>query len=357
MHDAPMRFDIDSLTAFGAAALREVGAPDHEAQLVAETLVTADCRGVSSHGLMRLPRYVESIEAGGIRPGVDMRWVVERPSAAVLDAGFGFGQVAMDKAVARAAELAKTSGSAVVGVQRSTHFGEGGAWGRRLTAHGCVGIVCSTTGACVAPYGSADAVLGANPLTISAPAALLEGDLTLDMATSATAYGTVLNAYREGRNIPDDWAIDGDGEATSDPKSALRGALRAFGGHKGSGLSFMIELLAGALPDARFSFEVTDIQVDPAAHMGTGHLIIAIDAHLAGQDFPSRSAELARAVKQSRSAAEGPALLPGERELKTDAASRSDGVPLSDAIIAQLKKLALRLGLDLPTSNSATQNG
>ena len=335
------------LAALASAVLVAVGASEWEAEIVAESLVDADERGVHSHGLMRLSRYAEAVSAGGIVPRAEMVWEQPRDAVALLDAERGFGQVAMHHATDRAAELASsTLGVGIAGVTRSTHYGAGATWGARLTASGCVGIIASTTGACAAPFGAAERLLGANPVTIAFP-----GDpdpIILDMATSATAYGAVLGAHREGRTIPEDWALDGDGRPTTDPRSALKGALRTFGGHKGSGLAVMVELLAGALIGGSFSHEIADIQVAPDAVMEAGHLVIAVDASFAGTEFAVRAASLAERVRDARPCDGAMSVeMPGDRELQHKQESQDRGIDLPRSIEEDLENLAEKYGFSL----------
>ena len=154
------------ITRASADALRAVGVPTDDADLVADALVSADRRGIYSHGLLRLPLYVNALVAGGMNPTPQLRWRVEHGAVAVLQADSAMGQVSMAAAVDRAAILAKSFGIGMVAVEGSTHYGAGNYWSDRLTARGLIGIVTSTTGPVVAPFGGSTSVIGTNPLTI-----------------------------------------------------------------------------------------------------------------------------------------------------------------------------------------------
>ncbi|MGC0249363.1 Ldh family oxidoreductase [Pseudactinotalea sp. Z1748] len=258
------------------SVLEVVRVPRYDAALVARALVAADQRGIFSHGLIRLPLYVTALESGGMNPTPNLRWRRTEGATAVLDADHAIGHVGMQAAIDRAIHLARRYGTATVAVERSTHYGAGNYWSDQLTDVGLIGILTSSTGPVVAPHGGRETILGTNPLTISVPSSGSHS-LTADMATSAGAYGKVLAAREAGQTIPEGWAVGPDGTPTTDPATAIEGALIPFGGPKGSGLSVLLEALASSLSGANFAFETVDIWVNPAHRMNTGHLVIAID--------------------------------------------------------------------------------
>lgn len=258
-----------------SSLLVQEGVPEARSRVIAAALVDADRKGVHSHGLMRLPLYVSAIRSGGIDPVAEITWEEVQPGLVLMDASGAPGQIAMDTAVNLAKGLLTRHGCAVIGIRGSAHYGSGGYWTEMLARDGSASILMSTTGKSVAPYGSAESFLGTNPITISFPAS--GRPITADFATSAGAYGRIVRAAQDGESIPDDWAMDEDGRPTTDPQVALAGSLRSFGGHKGSALATMVELLAAAATGGKFSHEVTDIWDDPSSRMGTGHLLIAFN--------------------------------------------------------------------------------
>ncbi|MBK0420422.1 Ldh family oxidoreductase [Leucobacter sp. CSA1] len=280
----------EELTARSAAALRRAGARAEDAELVARSLVSADARGIHSHGLLRLPLYLSAIEAGGIDPAARPTVLREAGATAVVDAGSGFGQVAVQEAVRIASRLAGRHGVSSVAVQRNTHYGAGAYWTEQLARAGTAAILASTTGASVAPYGSGTPLIGTNPITVSFPAS--ERPITADLATSAGAYGRVVSAAASASELPEGWAIDGSGRPTTDARAVLEGgALAPFGGHKGSALAVLVELLAGAAGGGRFAHETVDLWQDPGSRVDTGALLIAIDLRvLRGDDEAERRA-------------------------------------------------------------------
>lgn len=343
---------VQDLLAFGAKALRATGVPHEDAELVSLTLAEADRRGIGSHGFLRLPLYVEALRAGGINPTPRLSWPRAVGATAVLDADAALGQVAMVAAVERAARLAREHGVAAVAVQNSTHYGAGAFWTDRLVGQGMVGIVTSTTGAAVTPFGGSEKVLGTNPLTIGAPSAGPSA-LTADLATSAGAYGKVVAARSAGTALPAGWAVDDEGNPTTDPAAALRGALLPFGGAKGSALSVLLEALSAALTTASYAHETEDIWADRASRMNTGHLVIALDtdAFTGRRHTERRVAALQERVRGS-AAAGRTVFAPGDVERAAAAESR-DAVRLARSTVELLHDLAESLGITSPARAAA----
>lgn len=344
------RFDADGICRTAGAILAAVGCPTDEAERVADCLVEADARGLESHGLLRLPLYVAAVEAGGIVPGAVMTWLRGRGATATLDAAFGFGHTAVERAIDRAGELASAHGCSVVGVRRSTHFGMAAPWVERLAERGFISLVLSNTGPSMAPYGACEPLLGTNPIAVGIP---IDGrpPVVLDMSTSAGAYGRVVAAAGRGAPIPDGWALAADGRPTRDAREALDGVLLPFGAHKGSGLAIVIELLAAALPGAILSYQITDIWADPASRMGTGHLVIAIEPQaVAGPDaFDLIATDLADRIDGARPApGHGGVRLPGDVERERSRQSHLRGVPLAGSTVKDVQALAARFGAAEP---------
>lgn len=275
------RMSIAEAEDFARRVLAAVGTRQEEAAIIAENLVFADRSGIASHGLLRLPLYAEAAAAGGINTSSEMTWIREGPGGGLLDADGAFGQVAMNEAVRFSIAELSHHACAAVAVQDSVHFGAGAFWVNMLAEHGYIGLVTSTTGPAVTPFGGSGKVLGTNPLSVGMPT---EGDhaMAVDMATSTGAYGKVVAARNAGSSLPEGWAVDRDGAATTDPQEALAGALTAFGGHKGSGLAIAIEGLSAALSQASYAHQTVDIWVDPASRMNVGHTLIAINPEFFG---------------------------------------------------------------------------
>lgn len=347
--NADQRHFQETLVALAASALRAVGVHDEHARTTADSLVQADARGIHSHGLMRLPYYIEAIDSGGINPRPRLRWLRDRGATATLEADGALGQVAMEAAVEAVATKATDFGAGVVSVQGSTHYGAGAYWTDRLASRGLLSFLTSTTGPVVAPHGGSEKVLGTNPLTLSAPSADSH-PLTADLATSSGAYGKILAARNDGRSIPPDWAVDAQGRPTTDPAEALAGSLTAFGGHKGSAVAVLLEAFAASLDEGAYSHEIRSIWNHPGSRMNTAHLVIAVDsAAFAGRQHTEE--KVARLQEKVRGAGTGAVLAPGDPE-QGKAASSASEVTLPGPTVEALKRLAAHLDLRFPSTSA-----
>ncbi|MFC7455818.1 Ldh family oxidoreductase [Brachybacterium sp. GCM10030267] len=342
-----LRFGVDALRALATHALEDAGVESSAARLVARSLLAADQAGIYSHGLLRLPLYLEAVAAGGIDPGSVPTVVRRHGAVTVLDGRGAFGQVTMQRAVEIAAEAAATHGIATVAVQGSSHFGAGRFWGDQLAERELAGILSSTTGPVATPFGGSTPILGTNPLTISLPSAGSH-PLGADLATTAGAYGKVVAARNEGTTIPEGWGVDATAAPTTDPAAVLDGgALLPFGGHKGSGIAVLLEGLSAALTSASFAFRTVDIWQDHSSRMNTGHLLIALDLAAFGDpaDIRAKVAELQEEVRAS--SPEGTVLSPGDLEASRLAAA-ADDVELAESTLQELRIVATRHGLSFP---------
>jgi LDH2 family malate/lactate/ureidoglycolate dehydrogenase len=336
------------LRRFAGEVLRAAGLSAEDAEVAADCLVSANLRGVDSHGVLRLIQYVDSIASGAINPRPDVRIVERFAATALVDADHGYGfrpsLLAMDTAVA----LAREYGIAVAGVRDSHHFGMAATYALRAAAEGMLGVVATNTMPVLAAPGGARPVVGNNPLALAVPRRTPAHPIVLDMALSQVAFGYVRLAAAEGREIPLGWARDGEGRATTDAAAALEsGSLEPVAAHKGYGLALVLELLAGAL---------TGSPVGAGAHPhqapGVGHTMIALDpAVFAGRDgFLDAVETLIDGIRAAPLAADAQRVfLPGELEQDRAATRRRDGVPLSDELAGKLALLAGGLGLDTPT--------
>jgi L-2-hydroxycarboxylate dehydrogenase (NAD+) len=347
-----VRFAQEELERFAAETIAAVGSSDAEADIVARCLVGADLRGIHSHGVIRLGVYVRTVQQGGIVPDADMRWLRNFGSVAILDGASGYGQTALVKAMDKAEELSDEFGQATITIHHATHYGAGAFWAEMAAERGLVSLLVTSTGPCVAPFGSKDGIFGTNPITLGTPAP--GGDpIIADMATSVVAYGKIMAHHSDGLGIPDDWALDGDGRPTTDAAVALDGALRTFGEHKGSGLAFFVEVLAGAFSDSRFSYEALDINKHPSSKLRVGHTLMTWKPEVfRGDDrYLDRVGDLAEKVR-SAAPAEGfdRVRLPGEVEFDRMAQLRREGVVLPGKVPDELGALATEFGIDPPAT-------
>lgn len=338
------------LQEFAERVLLAAGLAPAHAAASAAGLVAANLRGVDSHGVMRLTQYAASIQAGEIEPDPDVRVVQRRGATALVEAGGGYGFAPARLAMETAVELAREHGVGMVGVHGSHHFGMGATYVQIAAAAGFVGWITTNSQPVVVPTGSAQPVVGNNPIAYALPRRAPHPPIVLDMALSEVAFGKIRLAAAEGRPIPLGWGFDADGRPTTDAAAALAAeALGPAGGHKGSGQAIVGEILAGVLTGAPVA-----LASHAHAHRGggVGHLVAAVDPALwvTREEYEAGVEELVAQLRGARPA-EGVAeiLLPGEPEQRTEDARRAGGVPVSDELTAKLAELAARLGVAPPS--------
>jgi LDH2 family malate/lactate/ureidoglycolate dehydrogenase len=344
------RFAEAALHEFAQAVVDGLGASERSAQLVAASLVHADVRGVHTHGLVRLPSYCADARGGQVVAAAEPAVVREHGPTAVVDGRSAFGAVtgvvSMDEAIARA----ETHGVGLVTARGGNHFGAAAFFSLRAAERGFVGIAATSTPAVMAPAGGAEARLGNNPLSIAAPLPDGRPPFVLDMAQSAVSRGRIKLAELAGEAIPDTWALDASGLATSDPTAALAGALLPFGGYKGYGLALAIEVLTGVLAGAELGPELINASLTGSASSGSatktgtvGSLYVAIDPErFAGREaFASQIARLVDVIKATPAApGASEVLIPGELEERAARRAAADGVELEVSTVDLLRDLA-----------------
>jgi LDH2 family malate/lactate/ureidoglycolate dehydrogenase len=330
------------------AVLEAIGTPRDEAEIVADSLVKANLRGVDSHGVFRLTVYVNRVKHKTIIPGAPFKIVRETPSTALVSGGFGFGQVIGVKAMKLAVEKARETGIGAVSVFDTNHFGMAAYYAMIALQNDMIGVVTCNTSPWVVPWGGRVPMLGTNPICVAIPSGQ-DIPTILDMATSAVARGKIERAAKEGKPIPEGWAVDQNGEPTTDPLAALKGALLPFGGPKGYGLSFIVDVISGALAGAACGKDVCSLFPERRkCNVGQFFLAINVDAFIPIRDF---KATVDKVVLELRSSPPAPGyasvLIPGEIEYRTEQKRLLEGVPLSDETWQRLKKLCEKLRVDI----------
>lgn len=341
-------YPLETLEKFSNDFLRALGASDEEAAIITDGLMTASLwwHPGQGQGLEKFFRFFRQINNGGIIPNAKMEWVKEGPAYALLDAGKGFGYVSAHRAMARAVEKAKVTGIAMVGVRHSNHFGIAGYHALHAAKKGMIGWAFTNAKAEMAPWGSAQVVLGTNPWGIAIPRRDTHA-VVLDMALTMSGKGMMLWYEREGRQMPDSWALTPDGKRTTDPTAAMQGPLLPIGEYKGYGLSFITDVLSGVMTGSLFGMTVFQ---DESNH-DVGHVMLAIDpgAFMPREDVDKRLEKLIAEVKGAPPIdRDKPVVLPGEVEFARMAQRKRDGVPLSRKTVEELSGLAARLRVDFP---------
>lgn len=336
------RISAADLTRLTTAIFRSAGAPPDIADQVATSLVESNLVGHDSHGVIRVPAYVDLIRRGVIIPDARPALLQETPTTALVDGGWAFGQVAAHYATEIAIAKARAARVAAVGLTRCNHIGRLGEYAERGAAAGVVLFVFAggSTAAIAAPYGGAARALGTNPLAVGIPAGEF-GLLLLDFATTTVAEGKLQVARAKGERIPEGWILDREGRPTTDPNDFYHGGmLLPFGGHKGYALALLVDALAGALLGAgAFSPE----------QRGSGTFLLALDATAfqpltVVQENMDRLFQRIKAVPPAPGFAE--VLIPGEPERRTRARRAAEGIPLPDDTWQRLLAVARDLGLE-----------
>jgi hydroxycarboxylate dehydrogenase B len=344
-----------ALTDFCAEIFARAGCRSEEADRVSASLVDANLTGHDSHGVIRVPRYVDWVRSGDLVPNQSVERVVDTPVIGVLDGRFGFGQTMAPMAVDIGVEKARATGLSAISLRNSGHVGRVGEWAERAAAAGLISIhfVNAAGSILVAPFGGLDRRLSTAPFCVGVPR---EGapPIVLDFATSLVAEGKVNVASRGGKPLPADALIGPDGARSSDPAliygpltvdgprdhSLGPGAIRAFGEHKGSGLALICELIGGSLtgngataPDRKFSNGMFSLYVDPK-RVDPGHV------------FDADMTRYLDWFRQTRAAPGEAIMTPGEPERLARAKRALSGVPLSGEAWASIVATARSLGVN-----------
>jgi LDH2 family malate/lactate/ureidoglycolate dehydrogenase len=270
-----------SLTHFVKALFVSLGASDEDAQITADSLISADLQGIPSHGVMLLPMYTERILSGSVSVTATPTIMEDHGGLVVMCADNGLGQVSSAHAARICIERAKLHGIACVTVRDAFHFGTAGYWARQFSEVGMIGMAFSNTRPLMPAPGGAQRVVGNNPLAIAFPSATHE-PLFIDMATSATAMGKIRLADSKGSPIPLGWATDSDGKPTTSAADAINGMLLPAAGPKGFGLAVAIDLLCGALSSGGLGSSVQPLYNNSQTPYNCAHTFIAIDANKTG---------------------------------------------------------------------------
>ena len=335
---------------FAARLLALRGLPEADAQTTARCLVRADLRGVDTHGIVRLPGYLDRIEKGLVTPAPVLE--PRRISGAVahLDGQDGLGFVVASRATDIAISMAQEMGIGVVGVFRSTHFGMAASYLLQAVEAGYAALVFTNASPAMPPWGGRAEMFGTSPFGAAVPNPR-GAPFVLDMAPSVAARGKIRKAAREGRSIPLGFALDADGRPTTDPEAALKGVVLPIGGPKGAGLSMLMDLFCGVLTGAAFAGGVRDQYKRFDAPQNVGHFILVMrpDIFIPAEDFAARMAEL-EVKTRANPLAEGfdEILMPGEPESRLEARRLAEGIPYRLADLAPLLDLARGAGVALP---------
>ncbi|PRZ11756.1 LDH2 family malate/lactate/ureidoglycolate dehydrogenase [Nesterenkonia sandarakina] len=328
------------LQEYCAAILSAAGLPDTDAITVAMSLVDANLRGVHSHGVSRIPIYVDRLRRGLVNKDPQVKVVRETGGTLVVDGDNGMGQVVMQRSLELAQQRLPAHRTVSVAVRGSNHYGSGAYFARQAAAFDAAIFLYGNAPATMAAFGGRDRFLGTNPYTFAVPAGDRE-PMVLDMATSVVARGKIISAAQSGDTIPEGWAVDPNGMPTTDADAALAGSVLPFGGPKGYGIALVVEVMAAMFSGANSGPEIGDLYEDLDRPQGVGAFftLYDIDAFVPVKQFAERMELLYSAIKDS-GPADGEVLLPGELEERAARRHLQEGILLPPAVVAQLENLS-----------------
>jgi len=311
------------------------GATGANAAPTAEALIAAELDGIASHGLSRLPFYADQIRSGKV-DGKAVPTVSRRGAALIhVDARCGLAFPAIELGFAQTSGVARESGLVAIAIANSHHAGVIGHPVERLAIQGLVGIAFANTPAAIAPWGGTRGVFGTNPIAFACPRRAAP-PLVIDLSLSIVARGKLLIAAAKGEAIPTGWALNKEGNPTTDAAAALAGTIEPIGGAKGAALALMVEILAAGLTGSQFGFEASSFFDAEGPPPRTGQLFLALDPiALAGPSFGDRIDSLCAAIL------EDPAIrLPGERRQKMRVRHAREGIAVPAKLLAELRQRA-----------------
>ncbi|MBI4493962.1 MAG: Ldh family oxidoreductase [Chloroflexi bacterium] len=341
-------YPVETLRAFTVQAFLRCGVAEPDAEVVADSLLEADLRGVDSHGVTRLlGTYVKRLRRGVVNPRPTVRLVDESAATLLFDGDNGLGAVVGKQAMEACIQRARAAGAAWAGVRHSNHFGACAYYTLMAAQSDHVGIAMTNSPPAMAPWGGVTPYLGTNPLSIALPA---EAEpVVLDMATSVAARGHIILAAARGEaTIPPGWALDARGRPTTDTREALAGLAMPLGGHKGYGLAMAIEALCGLLTGAAFGPGIGSLSREFQRPQDVGHLFGALDVGrmVPLEAFKARLGQMCRELRAC-TLAEGfeRIYVPGEIEAEQRQRRLREGIPVPEPIREEFRALGSELGI------------
>jgi L-2-hydroxycarboxylate dehydrogenase (NAD+) len=348
-------FRPEALTDYATAMFLSAGMSADDAALIAGDLVKANLRGIDSHGISRIPMYLERLRRGLVNPRPDVKVTKVAGAVASVDGDNGMGFIPSHVAMNTACDIASEMGIGLAGVHRSTHFGMGACYALRAIERGYISLIFTNSSPAIAMWGGRTSFLGASPIAAGIPGGK-HPPYVMDMAMTVIARGKIRLAAMKGDPIPEGLALDVEGNPTTDAAKAFEGVCLPFGGVKGSVLGTLMDLLSGLLTGANFGGDVKSLYFDHSEPQNVGHLFFAIrpDLFLSMDDFGARMDEFYARIKAlPRAAGVDEIMLPGEPEQRREDQRRRDGIPLTANVIADLTAEGKAVGVTFPAGKAA----
>ncbi|MDJ0608493.1 MAG: Ldh family oxidoreductase [Kiloniellales bacterium] len=330
-----VRLSVPALEDLGVRILTRHGVSAANAAAVTRALVAAEIDGKKGHGASRLPSYAAQAASGKVDGGAVPTCARVGAAGLRIDAGHGFAYPALELAIEELGALAPRSAVAAAAVTRSHHFGQAGYHVEALAGKGLIGLVFGNSPKAIAPWGGRDGIFGTNPIAFAAPRTGA-APLVIDLSMSKVARGKIMVAAKEGKPIPEGWALDAEGRPTTDAEAAMAGTMVPLGEAKGAALAVMVEVLAAALTGANLGFEASSFFSAEGPPPGVGQFLLAFDpAAFSGGGFAERLETLLAAML-----AQDGVRLPGSRRLEARARAEREGLALPAGLHRELQALA-----------------
>ena len=361
MSEHNIRVPVKKLVDFITVALQKMGVPAEDAGMITDVLITSDLWGVRSHGVAHLKMYHERIKIGLQLPVTNWEVVKETPTTAVIDGGYGMGMVVGTHAMRLAIEKARKSGLGAVAVRNSSHYGVAGYYSLMAVKEGMVGLSVTNAHPSTAPTFGTEPMLGTNPIAVAAPTDEAF-PFMYDAATSVVPRGKIEMAARANKPIPEGWVINKEGACVTESSHMiaemnknnlallpLGGMGEIMGGHKGYGLSTMVEIFSAAFQNGAYLSMLHDTDHDGKTQfLRIGHFFMAINVEnfIPLEDFKRITGNMMRELRQSRKAKEEPRIYTaGEKEYYNTLRNQAEGVEITPGVQNALKTLREELGI------------
>jgi LDH2 family malate/lactate/ureidoglycolate dehydrogenase len=341
---------FNDLKRFCYLAYLKAGVPSAESEIVADLLVRADLRGVESHGVTRLPIYIQRLQKGYVRRKCRLQAVKDKGPTALLEAHGSMGHIVAYRAMKKAIAKAQEYGLGWVSVKDSGHFGVAGLFPMMALKKDFIGYVVSNTAPMMFPLGGRERIIGNNPMAYAFPASRYP-PVVLDFSLGVVSSGKLILARKNGEKIPLGWAVDKNGLPTDDPYEGYEGggSLMPVGGHKGYGLALVHEMLTAVLTGGKRTSQIKSLyEEDPSGIQGTCHSFMAVDpdCFIGRENFKQEMDRYIEGIKESAKAKNATEILmPGEPELRIETERLKEGIPLAPATTKELTALGKSLGI------------
>ncbi|HEX6922742.1 MAG TPA: Ldh family oxidoreductase [Bacillales bacterium] len=343
------QYQAEKLMDFCKKIFQSLGFPEEDADVTARSLIRAELEGAGSHGLSRLAVYTKRIKEGRIEAKPDIK-MESHGSVLKVDGGNGLGQVVSHHTMENAIALAKEQGMVGAFVRNSNHFGTAAYFCQMACRSGMALIATTNSPSGIAPWNGKKAFFGTNPIAFGFPAKE-EPPVIVDMSSSVVARGKIILANKQEEQIPSGWAIDENGEETTDPAAALRGAVLPLGGAKGYALAMAVEIMSAVLSEAAFGPHVNNLfkDEDPPANVGHSFILLNLEKWLDLDQYYARMEQFLQEVKNTPLAKGAEEIsYPGERRYRNYLKNREQGVLLSAEIQNELVEVGKAYGVPFP---------